>query len=57
MVEIFLPEWLSISAEVSEGTPLNPLERFIFENEPAGGYDVKWRNQLMGALTWVKDNG
>lgn len=57
-----LPEWKYIAAKEAGGEPLNRLERFIFENEPAddamlsdgspGASDV-WRRQLVEALEEV----
>lgn len=49
-----MPTWSDVSAEASDGAPLNPLEQFILDHEPAGERDIKWRDQLAAVIEWVK---
>lgn len=49
-----LPDWFDIHAEASEGAPLNPIEQFILDHEPAGPEDIEWRKQLAALIEWVK---
>ena len=51
---IFMPTWLEINAELSDGTPLNPLEKFIYDHEPYGHDEYKWRDQLRQVIEWVR---
>lgn len=40
-----------------QGTELNPLEKFVNENEPAGKeMESKFRSQLKEMLEWVVEN-
>lgn len=54
-VPLHLPEWSTVSQELSDGAPLNPLERFIYENEPAElGQADEFRRQLSDMIEWVR---
>lgn len=43
----------TIAEAVLYGSELNPLERFIYENEPAGKSDTKFRKELREMLNYV----
>ena len=50
-----LSEWEIISNKVDTCEPLNPLERFIYENLPAGEDEQLFYIQLRNALEYVKE--
>lgn len=45
-----LPNWDTLDKKALEGQSLNPIERFIHDNEPSGFGDMLWRAQLQRAL-------
>jgi len=51
-----LSEWEIISNKVDENEPLNPLERFIYENLPAGEDEQLFYIQLRNALEYVVES-
>lgn len=48
-VPLALPDWMECDAKVQAGTA-NALERFIYENEPAGDSDAEFRAGLLAIL-------
>lgn len=52
-----LPEWEALNEKLDGTTfnldDFNPLERFIYNEEPAGGMDVDFRDQLKTAIEFV----
>jgi hypothetical protein len=53
---MILPTYGEIDAKVEDGFLLNPLEQFIYDNEPAGEYDEHaFREGLAAAIEWVED--
>lgn len=51
-----LSEWEIISNKVDACEPLNPLERFIYENLPAGEDEQLFYIQLRNALEYVVES-
>lgn len=55
-----LPKWSDCNDLVEMGADLDPIERFIYENEPAGpegGFDNgeyarEWRDMLLDVVQW-----
>lgn len=42
------------AADARDRGQMNPLEKFIYENEPAGkGSDLRFRNQLRAAIDFA----
>ena len=52
---ITIPNWSQIEAKVKTGIPITPLESFIYETEPAGSEDKKWRQQLQKLVAFVEN--
>lgn len=51
-----LPEWIDVSHKHEMGLPLNPIERFILDNEPSGReHEDKFRSGLVEALNFAAD--
>ena len=50
---IDIPLWFEVDAMKERGTDLNPLEKFVHSNEPAGDYDSEWRSDLQNMLEFV----
>lgn len=51
-----LPSWNEVSEKRSGGFRLNPLERFIYDNEPCSMDDRKFRKQLIAMILFVLNN-
>ncbi len=51
---IHLPHWQNCQDKTTQGEPLNPLEQFIYDNEPAGKQDVGFRKQLRAMIEFMK---
>ena len=51
-----LSEWEIISNKVDSCEPLNPMERFIYENLPAGEDEQLFYIQLRNALEYVVES-
>lgn len=51
-----LSEWEIISNKFDANEPLNPLERFIYENLPAGEDEQLFYIQLKNALEYVVES-
>jgi hypothetical protein len=49
-----LPTWTEIDEKRDAGEPLNVLEKFIYNNEPAGDDDDEWREDLMRLIEFVR---
>jgi len=49
-----LPRWQHCQDKTAAGEKLNPLEVFIYDNEPAGNQDVKFRKQVRGMIEYLK---
>lgn len=47
-----LPDWEHINLRKEQGEQLNPLELFIYSQEPAKDAN-KWRDSLKAVLTWA----
>lgn len=47
-----LPNFWDI-ADIPETIELNPLELFIYNNEPAGKYEKSFRKELENAIRFV----
>lgn len=47
-----IPEWDDANSAVINNTA-NPLQSFVFHNEPAGKKDVEFREQLKAAIDFV----
>ena len=45
-----LPEWTDLMYKVDANEPLDPVEQFIYDEEPAGDEDGVWRAKLQAAL-------
>jgi hypothetical protein len=45
-----LIDWSEVSAKVDAKEPLDPVEQFIYDNEPAGDESKDWRKSLQAAL-------
>ena len=52
-----MPTWEELDEQVDRYEELNPLEQFIYDNEPASRVDSdKFRNGLRTAIAWVEGN-
>jgi hypothetical protein len=51
---MILPDWETINRKRDAGETLNPLEQFVYENEPAGGDDVVFREALLAAIDYAR---
>jgi hypothetical protein len=51
-----LPEWSDISHKVDIMEPLNPMERFVYENLPAGEDEQLFYIQLRNALEYIMES-
>lgn len=51
-----LSKWEIISNKVDENEPLNPMERFIYENLPAGEDGQLFYIQLRDAIEYVVES-
>lgn len=51
-----LPDWMECEAKVQAGTA-NALERFIYENEPAGNSAAEFRAGLLAVLSSAQKVG
>lgn len=45
-----LPTWREVSQKKDAGVVLDPIEQFIYEEEPAGDGDRDWRKRFQEAL-------
>jgi hypothetical protein len=52
MTEDDLPKWSEVCDLADEGKEMNPIELFIFENEPPG-LALQFRKQLLNLINWV----
>lgn len=50
---IYLREWLNVSSDIDNNIELNPIDQFIYDNEPAGVIDDAWRKSLEEMLEFV----
>jgi len=48
-----LPTWDEVVRKMDSGVTLNPLEQFIYSDEPAGEGDMEWRKMLNNVLDYV----
>jgi len=53
--KIELPSWVECSRKYGRGKA-NPLELFIYHNEPAGLDDIAFREQLTDLIRWFGEN-
>ncbi|MGW8324121.1 MAG: hypothetical protein ACWGNI_00365 [Desulfobacterales bacterium] len=51
-----IPLWKDISEKIDNNEELNPLEKFIFDNEPPETWDAKWREDLINALNFYRES-
>lgn len=56
-VNFELPEWEDLNQKIDGTTfdldDFNPLERFIYDQEPAGDKDVEFRSELKAAIEFL----
>jgi hypothetical protein len=52
IVQVSLPTYEECEVAVQNGSA-SALQRFIYENEPAGIEDQKWRRELRAALNEI----
>ena len=45
-----LPDWKKVSDKVYAGVSLDPVEQFIYDEEPSGYEGGVWRTKLQAAL-------
>lgn len=48
-----IPEWMDVDRKVQAGVALNPVEQLIHSNEPAGGDDKRFRQEVSNAFDFV----
>jgi hypothetical protein len=51
-MSLTLPTWDKVSDKIDHSEKLNPLEQFIYDNEPAED-DEQWRESLELAIEYV----
>lgn len=55
---VALPSWWEVNDKLDEGEKLDPLEQFIFDNEPAGEENEReFRKQLSTLVCFLKSGG
>lgn len=52
-----LPTWHDVDAKRDFGDELDPLERMVFEDEPAGENDEVWRERLWALVEFIRKGG
>ena len=46
--------WVELSAKVRANAQLDPVEQFIYDEEPAGNFAIAWRKKLQAALYFIE---
>ena len=54
MKKIKLPDWDVVSKKKESGEDLNPLEEFIYMDEPATGDARDWKEALSNLIEFVR---
>lgn len=50
-----VPSWLECSTKIDDGIAVTPLEKFVFNNEPAGTrHEALFRKQLQDVLDYAE---
>jgi hypothetical protein len=47
---VHIPEWDDVLAKEKSGQALTALERFVYDNEPAGPDESQFREQLAAVI-------
>lgn len=50
---MILPTWDECNAALAQNGQMDPLQSFIYDNEPGSPHDQAWREQLQAALDFV----